>query len=112
MVDSFVRCSGLIFPKKNRLQDTGGFLTLMMVIGMHLFCQLSSKPVQFSKNAQFDLEPFASSGVGTFRNWKYRLDKYKALRVPEKKNGRELSSLEENEIQEILSLFNNKDKFL
>ena len=33
-------------------------------------------------------------------------------KVEEKINGRELSSLEENEVHEILSLFNNKDKFL
>ena len=33
-------------------------------------------------------------------------------KVQEKINGRELSSLEENEVHEILSLFNNKDKFL
>ena len=33
-------------------------------------------------------------------------------KIEEKINGRELSSLEENEVHEILSLFNNKDKFL
>ena len=39
------------------------------------------------RTLNFYLERFASSGVGTFRNWKYKLDKYKAFRVPEKKNG-------------------------